>query len=288
MSKIRLDRFVTLSVMDPFRRLFRVSSAIPILMYHSISSEFGKYSSAYYETTTHPRRFEEHMRLLHEEGYSTVSLDVVVRGMRNRMEEPRKIVAITFDDGFRDFYTDAYPVLARYGFMATMFIPSASVGNSVHGRACMNWGEVRELNRAGIMFGSHTVTHPQLHSVNGKQRFRELRESKDVIEQNIGRRVDSFSYPYAFPEQDKSFTAQLKADLLACGYANGVSTIVGRANRKDEELFLRRLPANDADDASLLKAKLSGAYDWVHTIQYASKVIRWEIRKWRHLRLSTT
>jgi peptidoglycan/xylan/chitin deacetylase (PgdA/CDA1 family) len=288
MSKIRVDRFVTLGVMDLFRRLPRASTAIPILMYHSISSDFGKYSSVYYETTTHPRRFEEHMRLLHEEGYSTASLDVVVHGLRTRVEEPRKIVAITFDDGFRDFYKEAYPVLARYGFMATMFIPTACVGKSVHGRACMNWDEVRELNRAGIMFGSHTATHPQLHSVNGRQRFRELRESKDVIEQSIGTRVDSFSYPYAFPEQDRAFTAQLKTDLLACGYKKGVSTIVGRATPKDEELFLRRLPANDADDASLLKAKLSGAYDWVHTIQYTSKVIRWEMQKWRHLRPSTT
>ena len=84
----------------------------------------------------------------------------------------RKPVAITFDDGFQDFYTEAFPVLAQYGFSATMYLPTAFVGNprrSFKSHPCMTWSEVREAYRAGIEFGSHTVSHPKLVELDWPQ-----------------------------------------------------------------------------------------------------------------------
>jgi hypothetical protein len=80
----------------------------------------------------------------------------------------------------------------------------------------------------------------------------------------------------------------LRERLSECGYRNGVSTMVGRAGPGDDCFFLKRLPINDADDEALFRAKLEGGYDWLHQVQYASKLIRSEIGKWHQLRPTTT
>jgi peptidoglycan/xylan/chitin deacetylase (PgdA/CDA1 family) len=260
-------------------------------MYHSISCDRDEHANSYYGTTTSPERFADQMRFLHESGYSAVSLDEAIDRVRSDSTHAAKAVVITFDDGFEDFYTEAFLVLERYGFCATMFLPTSYIGNAARqfqGKYCLNWQQVRELNGAGVVFGSHTVTHPQLHlSEPGEQR-RELRESKEAIEHALGVPVYSFSYPYAFPEQDHRFVQKLRETLAECGYTNGVSTIVGRFALGDDNLFLKRLPVNDADDLALFQAKLEGGYDWLHGVQYASKVIRSEILKWHQLWLTNT
>jgi peptidoglycan/xylan/chitin deacetylase (PgdA/CDA1 family) len=255
-------------------------------MYHSISCDRDHHATPYYRTTTTPERFAEQMRFLAENGYSTVPVNTVMDRLRNNSTGCTKAVALTFDDGFEDFSTEAFPILERYGFSATMFLPTLYIGNSARqfdGKYCLTWRQVRELNTARVVFGSHTVSHPQLHRLKPAEWKRELQDSKDAIEQALGAPVHCFSYPYAFPEEDRRFRQQLRETLAECGYNSGVSTIVGGAAQSDDNFFLRRLPVNDADDRALFQAKLEGGYDWVHGVQYASKVIRSEIRRWQQL-----
>lgn len=256
---------------------------IPVLMYHSISAVANESAAGYFGTTTSPSRFEEQMRFLHENGYSTLSLEEVQHRLANSSDQTRPVV-ITFDDGFEDFYTDAFPILEQYGFSATMFLPTGYIGNSnlkFKDKFCLSWGQVCELSAIGQRFGSHTVSHPQLRQIIPADRIRELQESKNGIEQALGKPVNSFSYPYAFPEQDRQFVRELRQDLSECGYTNGVSTIVGRASASDDPFFFKRLPINDGDDCELFRAKLEGGYDWLHPLQYATKLIRSEIQNWQ-------
>jgi peptidoglycan/xylan/chitin deacetylase (PgdA/CDA1 family) len=276
MTNYRADRFATLHVFHPLYQMgaFQHNSA-PVLMYHSISDD-TEHVHPYYQTTTSPQVFAEHMRFLSENRYSVISLGELVSGMRQG-RSLSDCVVITFDDGFRDFYLHAFPVLQRYGFSATMFLPTDYIGQSERSfqrRACMTWSEVRQLHHAGVYFGSHTVTHPQLRSTGRNRREYELRHSKRVIEDELGASVESFSYPFAFPEQSRDFTQELRADLEKCGYQNGVSTVIGRARASSDQLFLKRLPVNSHDDIRLFKAKLDGAYDWLHGAQYLAKLLR--------------
>jgi peptidoglycan/xylan/chitin deacetylase (PgdA/CDA1 family) len=292
LPEFRVDRFASLYVFHPLEKARTFSNAfIPILMYHSVSAVRDEHPKPYYRTTTSPERFAEHMRFLHENGYSTVSLDGVIDRLRSHSTHTTKPVAITFDDGFEDFYTDAFPVLEQYGLSATMFLPTSHIGDSARqfkGKYCLTWDQVCELSDAGVGFGSHTVTHPQLYLADPATQRRELQESKDSIEYVLGTPVHSFSYPYAFPEQDRAFAERLREELSECGYTNGVSTIVGRAASGDDDFFLKRLPINDADDRALFRAKLEGGYDWLHRVQYATKLIRSEIRKWHQPQATTT
>ncbi len=130
---------------------------------------------------------------------------------------------------------------------------------------------MRDLHKAGVTFGSHTVTHAQLSSMKGEEIEYQVKCSKDTIEEQISSPIESFSYPFAFPEHDEGFKKRLRDALKKHGYQNGVSTIIGRVRCSDDKFFLKRLPVNSYDDLSLFRAKLEGGYDWLHRLQYAAK-----------------
>ena len=276
MSSIRADRIVTLYFFRPLHKLAGGPGAkrIPILMYHSISDSAANGRHPYYDTRTSPRVFDQHMKLLHNNNYTVISPEAVVAQFNQKDFENRKCAVITFDDGFRDFYTNAFPILSKYGFTATMYLPTAYIQEqtqSFKGIDCLSWNEVRELHRAGMQFGSHTVTHPVLKQVSHSELETEVGRSKQTIEQELGAAVTSFAYPYAFPEEDREFTGRLRGALENAGYQNGVSTVIGSTHAPEDKFFMKRLPANSWDDPALLEAKLAGDYDWLRAPQYLQK-----------------
>lgn len=273
---LRLDRLASLYFARPLMRplLAGKKASIPILMYHSISENCEERIHPYYELNTSPRLFAEHMKYLAENKYAVITLDQVAQFVASGKNAPEHCVAITFDDGYRDFYTEAFPILQQHGFTATVFLPTNFIGSQrlkFKGKECLSWEEVRELHRQGIVFGSHTVTHPKLRLLKRAELENEIRQSKEIIEDRIGASVQTFSFPFAFPEQDRNFIKILKDLLLGNGYNAGVTTMIGRASAKDSQLLLRRIPVNNRDDLLLYGAKLQGAYDWVQILQRLKK-----------------
>jgi peptidoglycan/xylan/chitin deacetylase (PgdA/CDA1 family) len=278
-QSFRLDRLATLYFFHPLRqRLSETSSRrIPILMYHSISETAGPRRPAYYDTQTSPAVFVEQMRFLRDNGYRALCIGEVLSRLQSGEKSNEKCVAITFDDGYRDFYTHAFPVLAECNFTATVYLPTSYIGHTAvqfKGKDCLTWDEVRYLRGAGIHFGSHSVTHPQLRLCKSSDVEYELRRSKETIENELGDEVRSFSYPYAFPESHTHFKQALRLCLQECAYTNGVSTILGTMQNQKERYFLKRLPVSSADDTSLFRAKLEGGYDWLHPFQYIAKMAK--------------
>ena len=275
--RFRADRLATLYLFHPLRRLVAsdLTLCVPILMYHSVSEPAVDERHPYFETATSPTVFAEQMKFLKEAGYRTVTLDEAVRHVKSGEQDCQPRVVLTFDDGFRDFYTNAFPILENYQFTATVFLPTKYISEESRqfkGWHCMTWGEVRELYGAGIAFGSHTVSHHQLTTLTAPEVEEEIRGSKEAIEDRLGGSVDSFSYPFAFPETDRLFKRTLRDLLVAQGYQNGVTTVIGTCRSKSDCFFLPRLPANSWDDRCLFRAKLEGAYDWLHYFQYVAKL----------------
>jgi peptidoglycan/xylan/chitin deacetylase (PgdA/CDA1 family) len=275
----RFDRLLTLKVFRPLRKLAPGGNGqrLPILMYHSISTDAEKHSSPYYRVCTSPAVFARHMELLHEGGYQAINMRQASEFLTKTSGSFHRRVVITFDDGFRDFYTAAFPVLQKYNFSATMFLPTVFIGSQPRQfkeKECLTWDEVRECDRAGIEFGSHTVNHPKLYELDFPQIRVELETSKKVIEQELGKAAPSFAYPYAFPSGDRAFVKKFTELLRGAGYETNVTTRIGTVRAGDDPFTLRRLPANSDDDASLFMAKIHGAYDWLGRPQDTLKKLK--------------
>lgn len=241
---------------------------MPILMYHSISDGEERVHP-YYRVNTSREAFSDQIRFLATHDYKAIGLDQITE-----KEIADKRVVITFDDGFSDFYFEAFPILREHGFLATVFLATGYVGKAFNGRQCLNWEQIRELDAAGVVFGSHTHTHPKLRDLPRSGVVHELRCSKEIIEDRLGSAVTVFSYPYRFPEEDRGFTEFVGEQLVNAGYLRGVTTIIGRYREGEDVMFLKRLPVNESDDSSLLRAKLNGDYDWLRRPQYLVKRAR--------------
>jgi peptidoglycan/xylan/chitin deacetylase (PgdA/CDA1 family) len=168
-----------------------------ILAYHSIAD-----GSPPLEIP--PQIFAEQMEWL-KANARVVPLGDVVTALVNHTSIPERAIALTFDDGFRDFYSAAAPVLLRLQFPTTVFLATAHVGGKnnwagqpswVAPQPLMGWAEIRELAQKGIHFSSHSVTHPDLTRVPATQLTSELEASKKEIESQTGHAAEFFGYPY--------------------------------------------------------------------------------------------
>ena len=276
MSSLRVDRFLSLYLFQLLMRFYNSNykPRIPILMYHSISDYRQKDNHPYYETSTSPRIFAEHMKFLYENNYKVINLHDIEKHFTDHFNQ--KAVVITFDDGFYDFYIEAFPVLERYGFSATVFLPAAFIGKerkNFMGKGCLCWGEVRELHKSGINFGSHTLNHPKLINLRKEDIETELKLSKEIIERELNSFIDAFACPYAYPEENNEFVVLLNTILKKYKYRYGVNTKIGTVKGVSNLLDLKRIPINSFDDKLLFQAKLSGAYDWLYFFQKGKKVL---------------
>jgi peptidoglycan/xylan/chitin deacetylase (PgdA/CDA1 family) len=265
---------------------------MPILMYHSISDGPEHARNPYYWTRTKPAIFAEQMAFLHAQGYQAVTLKTGMDRLRAEIAEQTKTVVLTFDDGFRDFHTTAHTILCQYNFKATMFLPTAFIGETRRQFApnassrfttldsrltppdCLTWPEIRSLHQQGIEFGSHTVNHPELVKLDWPAIKSELTDSKAEIEQQLGTAVQSFAYPYAFPSANHAFVEMFTNLLKASQYNYSVTTQIGQVRSTNESLTLKRLPVNSADDPLLVGAKIRGAYDWIQNLQSTFKTLK--------------
>jgi len=240
----------------------------------------------YFRTVTSPRSFAAQMKSLKDRCLRGITLGEALRHLRHPAASPEALadkVVITFDDGFQDFLSEAFPVLDRSGFTATVFLASDFLGKDfVNGRPCLTAAQVRGLASHGIEFGSHSASHRRLVELDTDDLRTELRGSRQVIEDVLCGQVDLFSYPYRFPEENASFTSQLRDLLQQSGYSSGVTTAIGTASPADDCLFLPRLPVNDCDDERLLLAKVDGQYDWMRTGQLLRKRYRALTSRWRN------
>lgn len=205
-----------------------------ILTYHSLSNSASVISMP-------PESFRLQMRSLFDRGIAVVSLEKLATADGRELDGPA--TALTFDDGYEDFYREAFPVLSEYRFVATVFLVSGYCGRTndwpgqmrmVAGRPLLTWSRVAELQRAGVRFGAHTVTHPRLSALEWKEAAREVLDSKKQIEDRTGAAVSSFAYPYGAESE------RLR-ELVAENFQVGCSTRLGQLRPDSPRASLERI-----------------------------------------------
>ena len=164
---------------------------IPILMYHrlqELSPDAGQHQR---DWTVAPANLEKQLRCLADRGYRTIDFTSLVAYFRRQEPLPLRPIIISMDDGYREVYDMARPLLAQYGFTACLFVIPAHVGYPAY----LDWEQMRALRKAGYHFGSHTLNHHDLRKADEEEARRQIRESKARIEEELGQTVIAFSYP---------------------------------------------------------------------------------------------
>jgi peptidoglycan/xylan/chitin deacetylase (PgdA/CDA1 family) len=262
-----LEKELSTKVFHPLRRVrfWDRGLRVPILTYRSISDDAERDRPSGARTATDPFTFRQQMRFLITAGCNPADLTQLVGWLRDGVRPPDKTVIITFDNGLKDFYANAFPVLQEHSFPATVFLPTECIGASrrfFDKSECLIWSEVREMRKAGIRFGSQSVTHPHLEDLPRVEIMRELGVSKAEIERHTGEPVTAFAYPHEFPREKTSFTAEFRELVTKAGYACCVTNELGRVKNGDDLFQLKRMPINKLDTEALFLAKLEGGYDW--------------------------
>lgn len=190
-------------------------TAIPVLLYHSVSGGSSGWIARY---TVTPRAFARHMQLVADSGRTPMTVSGLRSALRGDRPLPPHPVVITFDDGFADTLTEAAPVLARHGLPSTVYVTTGVVGgSSPGGDRMLEWPQVEELAALGHEIGGHTHTHPQLDTVSRTVAGREIRVCKQVLEQRLGGAVRSFAYPFGYSD------ARVRRLVRAAGYESACS-----------------------------------------------------------------
>lgn len=211
---------------------------IPIITYHSIDT-----SGSVVSTT--PEVFRQQMAKLSGAGYRTITVGELTDSMRSGNWPTGKTAVLTFDDGFENFLTEAVPVLQSHSFTATTYLVTDRCGrfNDWNGNPAelprsplLSWSQVKELSELGFEFGSHTVTHPDLTTLDPDSTNNEISRSKAAIEDATGKAVKSFAYPFG------RMTDSVRRAVENV-YDSAVSTNLGKITERSDLYSLERIDA---------------------------------------------
>ena len=252
---------------------------VPVLLYHQVAESGGRGG---YPWRVSPGLFEAQMRWLADAGFDVVSLAAILRPRQDPVG--RRAVVLTFDDGFRGFLLHAYPVLERYGFPATWFLATGSIGMPVfpwtrqwltgaedpEEYRPVSWEEARRVQGPLVALGSHSVTHPHLARLGPAGVEWEVTASRCQIERETGARVTAFAYPGGIGRYG-DHSAATRGALMAAGYACALVSEIGRNGAGADPFGLRRLGIGAEDSLESFQAKVLGAYDWVRAVQWAAQ-----------------
>jgi peptidoglycan/xylan/chitin deacetylase (PgdA/CDA1 family) len=244
---------------------------LPILLYHQVVETSPREACP---TTAIPLgMFERQMKYLSEDGFNVISLEGLL-GLSCQDMPMRKTVIITFDDGYLDNYINAFPILEKYGFSATIFLTTDFLGKMHAWPNCkevpyMSWEYVREMSNYRISFQSHSCTHPDMTFLEDRFVMEELLHSREMIENRIGYSVKHFSYPFGF------FDRRVKALVQKAEYE--CACAVSGAGR--DKFEMERFMVTSKDHDLLFRLKTSGWGNWIRRMWH--RIAKPDYESWR-------
>lgn len=227
---------------------------VPILMYHSIDTDSAD------RWALSPTLFARHMDWLAEHDYHPITISALVAARMAKVPLRPRTVAITFDDGLRDFMTGAVPILQRHGFPATLYVVTGYVGKSSgwsrslgeRDRPMLSWSELGAVAECGVECGAHTHSHPQLDIMPPVAAFAEIRRSKASLEDHLGHKIESFAYPHGYASR---VTRQL---VRRAGFTSACRVRHALSSSEEDAFALSRIIMTDDIDAEDLAALFTG------------------------------
>jgi len=245
---------------------FTTHDGIIVLTYHRVNDRLPKES-----LVVHPQEFRKQMFFLnfYQRQFQVIGIEEMIEWLTSKAVfkteggRPRTKILITFDDGYRDNYLYAWPILKKYKFPAIIFLTTSYIGsdykkeryrNVPWRRDYLNSEEIREMEESGIFFGAHTATHRQLTQLSLEEAKKEIEESKKVVSQLTHKPVKTFCYPYG------EYNEAIKKLVKKCGFLCAFSTRPG-INYPGQDLFeIKRIDVLGQDNFSSFKYKITDKY----------------------------
>jgi peptidoglycan/xylan/chitin deacetylase (PgdA/CDA1 family) len=228
------------------------SLRLPILMYHYVSRPPTDADAYRRDLSVSPEQFREHLAYLKDAGYSAVTLDDLLYALAQGRALPPKPVVLTFDDGYRDNYENAFPALREAGFTATFFIITDFV--TEQRPEYMNWGQIEAMAAAGQQFGSHSRNHPNLAGQSIDYLVWQALGSKEAIEARLGQTPRWVAYPSG------KYDPETIAVFRSAGFWGGVTIQQGTEHTLDGIFNLKRIRVRGSHTPADLARLL--ALDW--------------------------
>lgn len=221
------------------------NESVPVLMYHSIGT--AKLNPYVVSTA----RLNLDMKYLKDNGFTTLSTDELYDFMVKNKPLPKKSVLITFDDCYEDNYTNAFPVLKKYNFKATIFVITGFVDK---GKQFLTSTQLKEMQRSGIDIESHTNLHQKLGTYTYASQIKILKISKEYLEKTLHKNVKYISYPHGSYNLDT-----LKA-VNAVGYKMAFTTNGRWASTSNGILSLNRVFISGFHHSNSFKTRVNHSW----------------------------
>ncbi|MFH1423744.1 MAG: polysaccharide deacetylase family protein [Candidatus Nealsonbacteria bacterium] len=212
-----------------------------ILMYHSV-----EYNKIFF--TVKPEDFQKQLAYLKEKDYSVIPLAKLAEMIKNKEKIAAKTVVLTFDDGFADNYSNVFPILKKYNFPGTIFLPTSFIGSEKRSESagislkCLNWAQIKEMHGSGLIdFEPHTCTHRELTGVSLEEAKKEILDSKKIIEEGLGKKCHFFAYPRG------KYNEEVVKILKENGFSAAVTVNPCRVKKSND---LLKLPRQSIDSAT--------------------------------------
>lgn len=242
-----------------------------ILFYHRVSDERD-------ELAVRRDAFRAQMDMLARDGWRVVDV-VELAALLGRGEESGRVVGLSFDDGYLDVAANAEPVLAEHGFHATVFVATGVTDGRerftwyARQPPLIDWNAMRALDGGALRFEPHTVSHPNLLTLDDAAARREIASGKDELEQQLGRATSAFCYPAGL------YGPRERALVREVGFAAAVSCEPG-VNRRTTDLFaLRRIQVGARDTLLDFRAKVGGGHDTPPLLRATWRRFRYGMRQ---------
>ena len=206
----------------------------PILTYHHLEVVNDTSDKLRVSLAIRPDVLERQLLALRSRKYVTVFVRDIPHMLHGDIPTPMRHVALTFDDGYEDFYTNAFPLLEKYKAKATLFIINDLIGKPDY----LTWPQVQEILQSGLVeIGAHTLDPPDLTKLSLDQARSQIQGSKSGLELNLGVDIETFAYPYG------KYSRQVEMLVQQAGFSAAVTTDRGFRQSSRDYFTFERIPA---------------------------------------------
>ena len=250
----------------------------PVLCYHRVlAAAAGSRNQPDYSVT--PQQFAAQMSLLNEEGFTSLTLDEYFEVATGLRESPARSVVVTFDDGFADNYSVAWPIARSRGVKINLFICTGLVAgarvaafaeDNVRARLSrrqfpehwrpLSWEQLREMMNAGVGVGFHSHHHRNLGRMSEPEITSDVSEGISIFRENLGESPRFFAFPFGHYGSYPNAAIEV---LAVQGIKMCFTTELGRTPLGRGGGLFSRIVIHPEDDLSSFRRKIFGGYDWV-------------------------